>query len=227
MTNYQIFSEQQSYIQASLQLIKKICISSEKAVHIALSGGSTPKSLYKALAQEKNIDFSKVEFWMVDERYVSHDDPLSNQKMIQETLIAPLEGKLRAFHFFDTHLPIERCIQEYKDQFDTIERLDLCILGIGEDGHTASLMCGQDAVQNETDSVLYAYNPFDPNPPIQDRMTLGWKSILNSKHVLLLASGLQKKQVMEDFMHRDIPFLQFPSKKLLGHKNLSVFFCEE
>ncbi|MCB9798860.1 6-phosphogluconolactonase [Candidatus Nomurabacteria bacterium] len=221
--NLQEFHSTVDYVEALVKCIEEVC-DSQEVVHIALSGGNTPRPLYQALAQNQNIDFGKVEFWMIDERYVPASSEYSNQKMIRATLVDPLAERLRGFHYFDTSLSMEKALDKYREELDEIGELDVCILGIGTDGHTASLMVGQKSVLNETDLVLQADNPYDPTPPVRQRLTLGWKAIMHSRKLLLLASGEKKKQVISELLDKECSVKNFPAKRLLEHPDISIFF---
>lgn len=224
---YKEFSSQELFVQACIDYIKAICIPRGGVKHIALAGGQTPKPVYEALSQERDLVFSQIHFWQVDERYVPSDEAYSNQKMIREVLVHPLGERLGAFHFFDTSIAIESSVEKYQKEFEKVDQIDICILGIGSDGHTASLMVGQASVHNVDDSVLIAHNPFHPDPPIEKRLTLGWKALMNAKHVLLVASGKSKKQVIHDLLHGSYQVAEFPAKKLLEHPNLHIYFQTE
>lgn len=117
------------------------CINERGACIVGLSGGSTPQAVYSLLGQ-MNIDWSKVSIFLVDERYVPETHADSNQKMIRETLLA--HAAIPALHicFPDTSLAIGTCMQQYTIdlQRQWADHLpDLMILGMGPDGHIASL----------------------------------------------------------------------------------------
>lgn len=135
---------------------------------VALSGGTTPKSLYAMLASDcyaGRVDWSRVQLFWGDERCVPSDDPLSNYRMVRETLIdhvpipdenvhrirgeddptsaaAAYEGKLRNFFGISVGPPMRSA------------RFDLVLLGMGRDGHTASLFPGVAAVSEQKRWVM-------------------------------------------------------------------------
>ncbi|HJT17142.1 MAG TPA: 6-phosphogluconolactonase, partial [Thermoanaerobaculia bacterium] len=118
---------------------------------IALSGGSTPKPLYEMLGREALPDITWV---IVDERYVPMDDPQSNAGMIDKTL------KPKKLLRFKTELgDPQKTADEFEREWRSlhIDRLDIAILGMGDDGHTASLFPGTDvlAVENRIASAVF------------------------------------------------------------------------
>ena len=168
---------------------------------VALSGGNTPKPLYQALTG------TKYDFYQVDERYVPHDDPDSNHKMINDCGL-----KLRGY--FDTRLSIPECLTKYDEQLP--RHFDLTILGIGHDGHTASLFPNQEP---SFSSVAHTKAP--ATSPITDRLTITFPTILASKHLIILLHN--KPQILAELQNPTKNPHEFPALKLLQHKELSIF----
>ena len=189
------FENEEDFINASLELIKKL---SPKT--IALSGGSTPKNLYKKISE---LPSDNVEFFQVDERYVPKDNEDSNYKMIKETLN-------KEIHHFDTSLSILESLEKYEKELP--EQFDLIILGIGNDGHTASLFPNTEAL-NSQEKVAQTKN-------IQERLTITFPVILNSKNILVLLKN--KKEVLNELKNPSKTIEQFPSLKLLEYENLII-----
>src|SRR5579884_452790 len=122
------------------------------ACSIALSGGSTPKPLYETLACRSDIDWSRVQVYFVDERNVPPDDPDSNFGMIDRALLAPARVPQENIHRMRGELPAPQAAAEYEAELRAnfggagFPRFDLMLLGMGPDGHTASLFPGTPAL---------------------------------------------------------------------------------
>lgn len=115
-------------------------ITERKRAVIGLSGGSTPRGIYEALGKEK-LDWSRVWIFLVDDRYINADDPKSNQFLLRSTLLKHAPIPESQIVFPDTTVPYEECIQSYEDQLRSLLKApaDLVTLGLGDDGHIASL----------------------------------------------------------------------------------------
>jgi len=187
----QEFTDQEEWVAAGLKLIPQ-------SGKIALSGGTTPTPLYKQLPQSAI-------YYQVDERYVPAEDKDSNQKMIHDTF-AP-----QNFHNFNTNLPIEECLKKYEEELP--ENFDLIILGIGEDGHFASLF----PHQNPQGKVAHTQTT---THAIKDRLTLTAETILKSKAILVLLKN--KPTVLEELKNPTKSSEEFPALKLLNHPNLNI-----
>jgi 6-phosphogluconolactonase len=125
---------------------------------LALAGGSGPKRAYQ-LASGQLEDWSRATLWMGDERHVPAGDERSNARMVREELLAPLpESGRPVFEEVRTELPLEEAAVDYEVRLRGALRdgagLDLVLLGVGPDGHTASLFPGKPAVQEEERLVV-------------------------------------------------------------------------
>lgn len=196
-----------------------------KIFRLALSGGSTPVSLYEALSQLTDIDWSLVELYLVDERYVPLSDEKSNQGMIQKTLIERLQQKPAKFVFFDTAFSIQEALEKYQQELDSSDSpfFDLVLLGIGTDGHTASLFPGSAALK-ETKHWL-AHTETKKND-IKDRLTMTYPALESAQEIFFLIRGHQKKSILDQVESSAKNNLKIPAARLFHRENAQVFFAD-
>lgn len=197
----QTFTTITDFITATVQFILSL-----NPKTVALSGGTTPEDIYEALSEK---DCSDIEFYQVDERYVPYRDSASNCRMIRETLQKPL-------HYFDTTLPIKDALTKYEQELPL--QFDLVILGIGDDGHTASLFPYSPAL---TEHRRVAHTESEDSTP-KDRLTLTFSPILNSKTILVLLDN--KPEILAELKSPSRLPKTFPALKLLSHPNLHIFY---
>ena len=219
------FSDEDSFLKASVRLIATICDNKKGVVRIGLSGGSTPGALYKACAQEKNLPFERIELYQVDERYVPKDHSESNYRLIKDTFGELVLRELRGFYFFDTSLPVEESVQKYEDILLEVpdQQLDLVILGIGPDGHTASLFPHSQALQENT--CLTAHSTTDQFA-VHDRLTVTFPLILKSQQLLVLLKGKEKQTIIDELLYSSKSVEELPAKALLKHSNYTMYFLK-
>lgn len=210
------------------EIVSVIENGSAKNCSIGLSGGKTPRPIYQALANNAIFDFEKVEWYMVDERCVPRDNQDSNYKMITEAFGKAEPNFFKHFHYFDTALEPATAAEVYAKELNKIpsQQFDLIILGIGADGHTASLFPHSPALLETERLAVRTINEKAPNPPVRDRLTITWPMILASKQILLLASGVDKKDTIEALFNSNLDTTQFPAKRLLEHTNATLFWLE-
>lgn len=160
---------------------------------LALSGGATPRAAYELLAARGDIDWSQVDLFWGDERAVPLDHPDSNYNMVCETLLADAGPRLARIYRMPVDWPdLDAAAHEYdatlRRVLGTPPRFDLVLLGLGEDGHTASLFPGQAAL-DETERYVVA----TAAPRIAPRLTLT-RPALRAAHVLLFMVAGALKQ---------------------------------
>jgi 6-phosphogluconolactonase len=162
--------------------------------HVALSGGSSPRRAYQLVA-ERDADLSAATLWLGDERIVPDDDERSNQRMIRESLIDRLPEERRP-HLMavDTGLGHDGAAAAYeallRSELGNHPRLDLALMGLGPDAHTASLFPGKPAVQeNHRLAVGVPEAGMEPQVP---RMSLTLPLFNAAREVVFLVAGADK-----------------------------------
>lgn len=156
-------------------------------VSLALAGGSTPRPAYARLAAGEEVPWSRVEVYFGDERAVRPDDPDSNYRMARETLLDRISLPEDRVHRMEAEREDREAAAEAYARL-LPRRLDLLLLGIGEDGHTASLFPGSAAAREEERRVLWSGSPKHPHP----RMTVTPPVIRSARLVIVLARGAGK-----------------------------------
>ena len=169
---------------------------------VALSGGHTPKSLYELLATQADTPWDKIHFFFSDERHVPPDSPDSNFRMANESLFAKAPIPKENIHRVPAEIPdADTAAQSYEQtlrQFFQIEededlpRFDLILLGLGPDGHTASLFPGTAALHE--DDRLMAANWVEKFKTW--RLTFTYPVINNAAAVLFMATGEEKQEAL-------------------------------
>jgi len=168
-------------IQTSIDK-KNIC-------HIVLPGGNTPAQCLRYLVK-KDLPWNKIHWYLGDERCypAGHDD--RNDVMLQKNLWSNIPET--NIHKIPAELGVEEAAEVYRKLISTIDYFDIAFLGLGEDGHTASLFPGNEALQ-DTRSVVPVYN--SPKPP-SERISLSIATLKKANCRIVLASGAEKSGVI-------------------------------
>jgi len=163
---------------------------------VALSGGSTPRQLYARLATPEissQIDWGNVHLFWGDERCVPPSHPDSNFLMVRESLHVPVPEQ--NIHRIPGELPPEEAAMRYEQElrafFGDTPRFDLILLGLGEDGHTASLFPASAALYEQTRWAVAVSHEVPP-PPLIPRVTLTLPAINHAREVIFLVAGREK-----------------------------------
>lgn len=172
----------------------------------ALSGGSTPKGLFQQLTEEPYrtlIPWAKAYFFWVDERHVPLTDETSNYRMTQEFLLSKVPiPKANVFAMTDGSQPVERAASAYEIKMKkffgevTLPRFDLSLMGMGDDGHTASLFPGMPQV-NELDKWVVGYFV---DAARKERVSLTFPVLNASRNLLVLVEGSKKAERLKDVL---------------------------
>ena len=204
---------------------------------VALAGGSTPKSLYRLLASEKIRDkvfWKAVHFYFGDERNVPPTRAESNFRMANESLFAPLQiPELNINRWITEYINPERIVREYERRLrfaftlagnrsasnsfepnsgadDSFPRFDLILLGMGGDGHTASLFPFTKAL-HETDKAASA----NYVEKLSDwRFTFTYRTINNARNVMFLVSGAEKAETLKAVLEGEFEPEKLPSQNV-------------
>jgi 6-phosphogluconolactonase len=197
-------------------------ISQKGKASIAVSGGSTPKGFFKVLSN-KDIDWDKVTITLADERWVDINSDDSNTRLVHENL---LQNKAAAAKFFHLKQGEDLCDETLADlniaANSTLLPLDVLILGMGEDGHTASLFpCSaqiKQALDINNDNALMKV---EPTTAPHQRITFSFASLSQSKNTFLHLCGDNKKQVLAKALNGDDVF-DMPIRKFLQADNIDT-----
>jgi 6-phosphogluconolactonase len=200
---------------------------------IALSGGSTPRNLYTLIAANASpsLPWDKIFFFWGDERHVAPDNPESNYRMAQESLLSKVP--IPSANIFpipaenpDASAAADAYEQTLRKFFalraDEFPRFDLILLGLGPDGHTASLFPETAALQEESRLVLA--NWVEKLKTFRITLTL---PVLNAaRAVAFLVSGTDKAAVLREVLEGDAPAEKYPSKLVRPTDGKLIWFVD-
>ena len=197
---------------------------------VALSGGSSPKAIFSLLATgeySQQVEWNKVYFFWVDERWVPLEDEKSNAKMTFETLLhrVPVNGD-QIFPMYKEGTEPEDYAKEYEKQIRNVLGeegvFDFILLGMGDDGHTASLFPGE-KVLDEKEKWVDAYYL---KPQEMFRITLTAPIINKAEHILVVAFGESKKHALNEVVNGEYNPQLYPLQ-LIRPKDGFMFFTDE
>ncbi len=193
---------------------------------LGLSGGSTPGPVYTALGQEKGIDWSKVWIFLVDDRCVPADNPKSNQFLLRSTLLKYAPIPESQIIVPDMSLGPDEAATKYGQEVIAITRagmpaprVHLLVLGLGEDGHIASLFppVSENAF-SMTGAIHTTTNTFD----IPDRISVTLPVLTSAKQALFLLKGEKKIAVWEEMVESGEDEKRWPAKGVIEKVETTV-----
>ncbi len=207
--NIQNFTDEKAWIKAALDIINTVPADGT----IGLAGGNTPRPIYERMTQKLGQTF-----FVTDERYINDSDDRNNTHLVYETMgyainvLAP-----------DTSLPLTDCVQTYHQQLEkhfSTSSPDLFILGMGTDGHVASLfppiskhMFGPRTAIHTTTDVF----------AVKDRISITLPMLMSAKKAILLMRGEDKKEAW-DTMIAGEDFTMYPMLHVLEEVETEVLF---
>lgn len=199
---------------------------------IALAGGATPKGLYVRMAQppfRDLFDWDQIHFFWGDERWVPPSDKRSNQLMVRESLLK--KASIQEDHIHPVPVGLasaeevaqayEKRLREFFQTSETFPAFDLILLGLGEDGHTASLFPGEKALDEKNAWVCVTRR--DSEEP---RISLTLPVINRANHVFFLVSGSRKKNILKEVLHPGAETPDYPARRVNPENRQLVWFVD-
>ena len=206
-----------SHIDCSNKLLDLISseINDSENYSLGLSGGSTPKFFYELFA-EKYKDYSNIYLWTVDDRHVDINDEKSNQRMINSIFS---NSNLNIIEYSYEEDPGYSAKDYTTKVFSKIDKLNAAILGVGEDGHIASLFPGTTALN--ADEKGFVQN--EVNILTRWRVTSTFELLKNVEHVYLLVTGDNKKEIIKKIGKEN----DLPVNKLIHLRKKTVLLTDQ
>jgi 6-phosphogluconolactonase len=207
MVDLKIYPDKNALNQAALQIfidLADVSIREQGSFSVALSGGSTPRSLYQALAKPENarrLDWEHIHLFFGDERHVPLNHPDSNFRMVQESLLDRILIPNENVHRVRAEIDVHRAARAYEETLRTHFKgewpcFDLVLLGMGADGHTASLFPKSAGLKEEKSWFIANYAPEMETW----RLTLTKNAINHARNILVVVQGEDKAQMLAEVL---------------------------
>ncbi|MEL6439643.1 MAG: 6-phosphogluconolactonase [Cyanobacteria bacterium J06621_8] len=225
----EVLSSKEALIAKALTIVTQrieAAVQERGGCAIALAGGSTPKPLYAALSQQ-NLPWSKIHIFWGDERYVDPDNLQSNQKMAVEAWLNQVDFPKANIHPIPTAaenpvLDASAYEEELQRAFGTEQpRFDLILLGIGSDGHTASLFPHTEALKVGDRLVTVGNKDGEP------RITFTVPLINNARSVIFLVAGADKRQALDQILAPTADAMTYPARLVQPHAGELLMLLDE
>lgn len=221
---------------AAVQIARHLSASLEAApprrISVALAGGDTPAPVYRALARvtDPQLDWMRIDLFLGDERMVSRDDPESNYGAAYESFGSILPNSQFSIHHVKTeHSPGDAAWKYEKlirrtvvNEVNGVPSLDLVMLGLGSDGHTASLFPGADTLNEVERLVVPATHPVSG----QDRVTLTLPVLGAARSIMFLVKGPDKSEIMARIARGD-PTPDAPASLVAANARQLLWILDE
>jgi 6-phosphogluconolactonase len=213
-----IFNSKSELAQTFCEKLIQLSSGKEK-LYIALSGGSTPKIIFQSLSKDFNerIDWKKIHLFWGDERCVLPESPESNYGMTKKNLLNHIQIPEENIHRIKGEDNPEEAAARYSDELrkyvpetDSLPRFDIVMLGLGEDGHTASIFPDQMKLLSSEKICDTAIQPFTK----QKRITLTSRVINNSEWILFLVTVSNKAYILSDILNKKENYKNYPASHI-------------
>jgi 6-phosphogluconolactonase len=198
---------------------------------IALSGGKTPGAVYRTLGRpplDTAMPWDKIIFIWGDERWVPHTDEHSNYHLVAENLLHKINSQPKCLPIPTDSKNPATAAKEYSETVrgifggDETPKIDIVLLGIGEDGHTASLFPGDKPLQERKALFCAAHSPSG----IKDRITMGPVLIENAERVIFLVTGAPKADILAKLLEGNSTFEEHPANIFKTAKGRVTWFVD-
>ena len=197
-------------------LVKKILVLAQQAIEekgffsLVTAGGTTPQKCYELLSHQ-SADWSNWHIYIGDERALPADDKDRNSVALTQAWLFFDKIPTQNIHFMATELGVELAAEAYQQLLQSVDTFDMVLLGMGEDGHTASLFPGHEYPSNQ--SVVIEQH--SPKPPAQ-RVSLSYKRLSQAKVVYKLITGQNKRDAVKHWLNHSgqgLPIAQVEGEK--------------
>lgn len=214
------------------QVLKMTQKSPQPRFDIALSGGNTPKKLFKSLVEKHKdtIPWERIHFWWGDERCVSPDDNESNYKLAFDVLFSKIDLPQENIHRIKGENNPDDEAKRYSEEIaanlnhrEGIPVFDMVLLGLGEDGHTASIFPGQLNLIDDDRICAVSEHPLTG----QKRVTLTGKVINNASRIFFLVTGENKALRISQIMNDDEAAKLLPAYYIVPENGKLIWFIDE
>ncbi|MBT8133582.1 MAG: 6-phosphogluconolactonase [Gammaproteobacteria bacterium] len=193
--NTRVFKDAETVAQAAadyvFEQINK-CVTEKGQCHVVLPGGTTPARCLELLAN-KPLPWAAIHWYPGDERCYPVGHAERNDTMIFDKLLSSQPGLNKNFHPIPAELGPEQGAEDYAAILDATDGMDVVVLGMGEDGHTASLFPNNIAL-HYSNSAVPVYN--SPKPP-DERVSIGLNTLKNSAECIVVATGEGKRDALQ------------------------------
>lgn len=215
----QDFANGRQMAQTTLALLRQAAadaIAARGRFILGLAGGTTPIPLYKLLART-TADWDRWHLLYTDERCLPHCHPQRNSTMVENNWLSPADFPPQNHYLPDLEQQPERAAASYAAAIEGLLPLDVALLGIGEDGHTASLFPGH----QYADQIVVAVHDAPKPPPT--RISLSYATLNAARLVCYLVSGVEKYAVVEDYSNG----LDMPATRVCGAESTHLMVARE
>lgn len=203
-------------------------------VNIALSGGSTPQAVFDYLSDhyQTTIPWERVNFFWGDERCVAPDDPMSNYGMTHRHLLSRIEAiqEKNVYRILGENEPDQEALRygqlltEKLSEKKDAPCFDLVVLGLGEDGHTASIFSDQIELWNDAANCVVVKHPDTGSK----RVSITGRVINNALHVVFLVTGQKKAAKVQEILNKSALSSSYPASLVQpSHGSLYWFLDKE
>lgn len=199
-----------------------------RPVHISLSGGSTPKLLFKTLAQapyKNEIQWQNLHFWWGDDRMVEPTNPESNYGEVQKLLFDHIQIPAENIHRIHGEEPVELELKRFEQELSAVIPngvFDWIILGMGTDGHTASLFPHQTDF-NDPNLAVIAKHPESG----QIRISKTAKLIEQAKRITYLVTGASKAEILKEIQTALPENLPYPAARIKAKNGVTEWYLDK
>jgi 6-phosphogluconolactonase len=223
MTRWHIAADADDWLARALAFVAAAetgALAARGEFHIVLAGGGTPRRLYLALAGEDH-DWSRWRVWFGDERCLAPDDPARNSAMAGEAWLDKVGMPAGNLHVIPAEQDTERAARLYAEELSGLADFDLVLLGLGQDGHTASLFPGHD--WGEAAGSAAALAVVDAPKPPPGRVSLSANRLSHSRQVLFLVTGADKRDALARWRRGD----KLPAAAIRPRAGVDVLMDQE